>query len=254
VTNLLPVGRAETVGGVFKRNGDLFLPVDKTLVGTGVGPDGKTYYTENRASVHLHGGDTPWISDGTPYQWFAPAGEADTSVPTSVVNELNANGGLLPIGHFLKGASAKNVPDMPDPGPGAQTFYYPNNQSARMLWYHDHTIGLTRVNVAAGMAAPYVIADTTEDALIASGALPADMIPLVFQDKTFVPNDIALQDANWTSGFRMCTKPMALPTCATTVLPMRPTPSKQTLCSPVPTRQDAGTLAPKSVCLEVFLP
>ena len=199
VTNLLPVGRAETVNGVFKRNGDLFLPVDKTLVGTGVGPDGKTYYTENRASVHLHGGDTPWISDGTPYQWFAPAGEADTSVPTSVVNELNANGGLLPIGHFLKGASAKNVPDMPDPGPGAQTFYYPNNQSARMLWYHDHTIGLTRVNVAAGMAAPYVIADTTEDALIASRALPADMIPLVFQDKTFVPNDIALQDANWNT-------------------------------------------------------
>jgi FtsP/CotA-like multicopper oxidase with cupredoxin domain len=199
VTNLLPVGRAETVNGVFKRNGDLFLPVDKTLVGTGVGPDGKTFYTENRASVHLHGGDTPWISDGTPYQWFAPAGEADTSIATSVGSDLAKNGSPLPVAHFLKGASAQNVPDMPDPGPGALTFYYPNNQSARMLWYHDHTIGLTRVNVAAGMAAPYVIADGKEDALINSGALPAEMIPLVFQDKTFVPDDIALQDANWNT-------------------------------------------------------
>ena len=37
-------------------------------------------YTENRATLHLHGGITPWISDGTPHQWITPAGE-NTAVP-----------------------------------------------------------------------------------------------------------------------------------------------------------------------------
>ena len=32
-------------------------------------------FTENRATLHLHGGITPWISDGTPHQWITPAGE-----------------------------------------------------------------------------------------------------------------------------------------------------------------------------------
>ncbi len=30
-------------------------------------------YTQNRATLHLHGGNTPWISDGTPDQWTTPA-------------------------------------------------------------------------------------------------------------------------------------------------------------------------------------
>ena len=32
-------------------------------------------YTQNRATIHLHGGYVPWISDGTPHQWITPAGE-----------------------------------------------------------------------------------------------------------------------------------------------------------------------------------
>ena len=32
-------------------------------------------FTENRATLHLHGGVTPWISDGTPHQWITPANE-----------------------------------------------------------------------------------------------------------------------------------------------------------------------------------
>ena len=37
-------------------------------------------YTQNRATLHLHGGLTPWISDGTPHQWITPAAEV-TSYP-----------------------------------------------------------------------------------------------------------------------------------------------------------------------------
>ncbi len=51
----------------------------------------RRYYTQNRAVIHLHGGATPWISDGTPHQWTTPAGE-QTSYP--------------------KGVSVQNVPDM----------------------------------------------------------------------------------------------------------------------------------------------
>ena len=95
-------------------------------------------YTQNRATLHLHGGRTPWISDGTPHQWITPAGE-NTPYP--------------------KGVSVSNVPDMPDPGDGSQTFFYTNQQSARLLFYHDHSHGITRLNVYAGEAAGYLITD-----------------------------------------------------------------------------------------------
>jgi FtsP/CotA-like multicopper oxidase with cupredoxin domain len=135
-------------------------------------------YAENRATLHLHGGITPWISDGTPHQWITPAGE-NTSYPT--------------------GVSVRNVPDMPDPGPGAQTFFYTNQQSARLMFYHDHAWGITRLNVYAGEAAPYLITDPTEQRLINEGVLPSDQLPLAIQDKTYVPSlgQLALQDETW---------------------------------------------------------
>ncbi len=37
-------------------------------------PKPTTCYSENRATLHLHGGITPWISDGTPHQWTTPGG------------------------------------------------------------------------------------------------------------------------------------------------------------------------------------
>ena len=114
-------------------------------------PKPTTCYSENRATLHLHGGITPWISDGTPHQWTTPTGE-NTAYP--------------------KGVSVSNVPDMPDPGPGAETFFYTNQQSARMMFYHDHSWGITRLNVYAGEEAGYMITDDTEKALIGSGRRP----------------------------------------------------------------------------------
>ena len=208
--NLLPTGKG----------GDLFLPVDTTLMGSGEGPDAmeldandvpmdmaedqgtvtdgvrnpmcsqdpkpETCYSENRATVHLHGGITPWISDGTPHQWTTPSGEAT---------------------NYPKGVSVQNVPDMPDPGPGAETFFYTNQQSARLLFYHDHAWGITRLNVYAGQAAPYLITDDTEQKLIGpGGALEGvDMgnsglgHSLTIEDKTFVPSKAVMDqvDPTW---------------------------------------------------------
>ena len=77
------------------------------------------------------------------------------------------------------------------------TFYYTNAQSARLMFYHDHALGITRLNVYQGIAAPYLLTDATEQTLInggtigtttvAAGTVPATEIPLVIQDKTFVP-------------------------------------------------------------------
>jgi len=173
-TNLLPTGAG----------GDLFIPVDTTTMGAGMGPYGMNppvgdmNYTQNRATLHLHGGHTPWISDGTPHQWITPAGEV-TSYP--------------------KGVSVQDVPDMPDPGDGSMTFFYTNQQSARLMFYHDHAYGITRLNVYAGEAAGYIIEDPTEHSLVANGIIPSEEIPLIIQDKTFVPDDatLAATDPTW---------------------------------------------------------
>ena len=183
--NLLPTGVA----------GKLFIPVDHTVPGAGLGPDNVTSFTENRAAIHWHGGDTPSISDGNPHQWIAPAGEA------AAYAAIDPNTGL----HMGKGASVHPVPDMPDPGNGAQTLYFPNNMSGRLMFYHDHTTGLTRLNVYAGVAAGYLLSDPTEAAMVAAGTLPAEQIPLVIQEKTFVPKDIAQQDAKWNKKFDSAT-------------------------------------------------
>ena len=183
-TNKLPIGAG----------GDLFIPVDTTVMGSGVGPNGSSY-TQNRANLHMHGGNTPWISDGTPHQWTTPAGE-NTSYP--------------------KGVSVVDVPDMPPTGPGEMTFFYTNQQSARLMWYHDHAYGITRLNVYAGMASAYLLTDDIEQTLInggtftangapvtvAPGTIPADQIPLVLQDKTFIPSpeQLAAQDPTWNWG------------------------------------------------------
>jgi FtsP/CotA-like multicopper oxidase with cupredoxin domain len=173
-TNGLPTGAG----------GNLFLPVDTTEMGAGMGPLGMDTtpgfpmnYTQNRAVVHLHGGATPWISDGTPHQWITPAGES-TDYPS--------------------GVSMRSVPDMPDPGPGSTTLYYTNQQSARLMFYHDHAYGITRLTVYAGGAAPYVVTDAVEQDLVARGIIPDYAIPLVIQDKTFIdPTTVLASDPTW---------------------------------------------------------
>ena len=188
-TNKLPTGAG----------GKLFVPVDVTLMGSGPGPAAppdlretpadvlakehpEYCYTENRADIHLHGGRTPWISDGTPHQWITPAGE-NTVYP--------------------QGMSVSNVPDMPDPGPGAQTYYYTNQQSARLMFYHDHAYGITRLNVYVGEAAGYLVTDQTEAELTsATGVLAGiEQLPLILQDKSFVDaSTILTTDPTWAWG------------------------------------------------------
>ncbi len=176
-TNQLPTGSG----------GNLFIPTDKSVMGAGMGPldmpgmpGMREDFTQNRAVIHLHGGHTGWISDGTPHQWITPAGETT---------------------QYPKGVSTQNVPDMPDPGPGSSTYYYTNEQSSRLLFYHDHAWGITRLNVYVGQVAPYLIRDDVEQNLIDRKIIPKLEIPLVIQDKTFVQaKTVRKTDPTWNWG------------------------------------------------------
>jgi spore coat protein A, manganese oxidase len=68
--------------------------------------------------------------------------------------------------------------------PGQQrTYDYPNDQDATTLWYHDHAMGITRLNPYAGLAGFYIVRDAYEDSLnLPKGAYE---VPLVIQDKLF---------------------------------------------------------------------
>jgi spore coat protein A len=149
------------------------IPVDPTLM---AGPNGLTVgdLPLNRIATHLHGGLTPWFSDGTPFQWFTPNG--------------------------THGASFMNVPGT-NPAGGTATYYYPMDQSARLVWYHDHAIGITRTNAYAGIASALVLIDDFELSLVNNGLLPDLVgIPLVIQDKSFVAQNILSQDPTWQWG------------------------------------------------------
>jgi spore coat protein A len=68
--------------------------------------------------------------------------------------------------------------------PGKSALYhYPNNQDAAMLWYHDHALGINRLNVAAGLLGAFFVRDSVEDSLnLPSGKYE---IPLIMYDRMF---------------------------------------------------------------------
>jgi spore coat protein A, manganese oxidase len=137
-------------------NGDLLphlLPVDTSL-------HWALSHHENWETMgipvvtHLHGGHSESASDGLPEAWFTP--------------------GFMEKGpHFVKG-------DI-DP------YHYDNDQESATLWYHDHALGITRLNVYAGLAGFYLLRDDNELAMIASNQLPYGEYErgIVIQDRMF---------------------------------------------------------------------
>lgn len=109
--------------------------------------------------MHLHGGHSLSAFDGTPEQWFTQ----DRSGP----------GGRGP---------RETGADFVD-----STMVYGNDQQAATLWYHDHALGITRLNVYAGLAGFYVLQDDERRQLVESGVLPGGIhdIGMAIQDRAF---------------------------------------------------------------------
>ena len=133
-----------------------------------------------------------------------PTIEARSGEPVLVewVNSLPTTH-LFPIDHTLCGAEAgtpevrtvvhlhgaKTGPESdgyPEdwfvPGKSG-TCYYPNGQESCSLFYHDHAMGITRLNTVAGLTGAYLIRDQFEDSLnLPRGAYE---IPLILFDRSF---------------------------------------------------------------------
>jgi spore coat protein A len=84
--------------------------------------------------------------------------------------------------------------------PGENTAYaYPNEQNPATLWYHDHALGITRLNVYMGLAGVYLIRDSSEMGL----NLPQGRyeIPLVIQDRSFNRDSSLRYPEEWEEEF-----------------------------------------------------
>jgi spore coat protein A len=119
------------------------------------------------AVPHLHGGEQPPEIDGGPEQWFTANG-------SHVGNAYYSKDGLAPKNYCI--------------------YRYPNVQEAAPLWFHDHLLGGTRLNVYAGLAGAYVLTDP--GMVLPTGLYPVGLqqgasgpvdflIPLVLQDRMF---------------------------------------------------------------------
>ena len=78
-------------------------------------------------------------------------------------------------------------------------YQYPNKQDASYLWFHDHALGITRLNVYMGLAGLYFVHDSIEDAL----NLPRGPyeVPLVIQDRKFNPDGSLNYPSTWQDMF-----------------------------------------------------
>ena len=81
------------------------------------------------------------------------------------------------------------------PGDPAATYVYPNDQQAGYLWFHDHALGITRLNVYMGLAGAYLVRDAVEDAINIPGG--EFEVPLVLQDRKFNPDGSYNYPSQW---------------------------------------------------------
>lgn len=134
--------------------------------------------------THLHGGANTEESDGYAEAWYLPDAQ---DIPP----------GYARVGsfyeEFAKKSEAKSGARW---GPGEAVFHYANGSRAATLWFHDHTLGITRLNVYAGMSGFYLLRGGPSD--LGEGVLPGPAprlgdppgtryyeIPVVVQDRSF---------------------------------------------------------------------
>ena len=134
--------------------------------------------------THVHGAHVTPESDGYPEAWWLPAAD---NIPAGYASEGtfygDANGGA--------------------PGTGTALFRYTNDQPSTTLWYHDHSLGITRLNVYAASAGFWLIREPGDgETGLVTGTLPGPAagllgdpnapaasaireIPLAIQPKSF---------------------------------------------------------------------
>ena len=122
-------------------------------------PDFPPGYTAAQSPVplvtHLHGGEVQSYYDGGPDAWMTYDGLQGPAYSTLYETDSNA-----------------------------AVYYYPNEQPAATLWYHDHGLGVTRLNVMSGLAGYYFLRDPADVLGHMLDARTYEM-PIVIQDRIF---------------------------------------------------------------------
>ena len=220
-----PPKKVVAPGDVTKYVDPLPLPAAMKPISTSGGVD--AYDIElTEVSQQLHSELPPttvWAYAGS---YPGPTIEARKGRPVRITfkNELPAEH-LFPVDTTLDGAEPPaptvrttthlhggHVPPESDGWPEdwvvpgkSQTLNYPNDQDAATLWFHDHAMAITRLNVYAGLAAFYILRDEAEDALgLPSGKFE---VPIVFQDRTFNKDASLLYTTNADSDVENSIKP-----------------------------------------------
>jgi len=127
--------------------------------------------------THLHGAHVGPESDGYPEAWWLP------------------NAVDIPAGYVTQGSNWGQAAGFPQVA-GQAVYNYPNDQPESTLWYHDHTLGMTRLNVYAGPAGFWLIRDTLGQEANLNLPSPAPKVgdapgtkyyelPIVIQDRSF---------------------------------------------------------------------
>ncbi|MEO3873835.1 multicopper oxidase [Nonomuraea sp. B12E4] len=172
------------------------LPVDPTLhwanpPGGRNGRDSRPAFTATPGRypgpvpivTHLHGGRNSDHSDGHPEAWFLPAAR---DIPGGYATEGS---------QYADFAASFTDQHKGSWSPGSAVFHYDNEQRAATMWFHDHALGITRLNVYAGLAGFYLLRGGPAD--LAPGLLPGPAafgatrsqgiheIPIIIQDRTF---------------------------------------------------------------------
>jgi spore coat protein A, manganese oxidase len=160
------------------------LPIPSVLAPTST--DATTDYytiTESQASASIVPGKTTpvWTYNGK-YPGPTIKATQGRTVKVHVVNNLPENTNV-----HLHGA---HVPSTSDGGPidpivpgASRDYVYPNQQTPRTMWYHDHGMDTTGAHVYKGLAGFYLLSNSQEQSLnLPSGA---NDIPLMLQDRSF---------------------------------------------------------------------
>jgi bilirubin oxidase len=134
--------------------------------------------------THLHGGHSSEENDGYAEAWYLPAA---SDIPADYAS----------VGTWYDAFKAKAEAAQGQVwDPGTAVFQYANDQRASTLWYHDHTLGMTRLNVYAGPAGFFLLRGGPDD--MVTGVLPGPApalgdppglkyyeIPIAIQDRSF---------------------------------------------------------------------
>jgi bilirubin oxidase len=189
--------RVKWINGLVDSRGDFrphLLSIDQTLhwANPPGGPRGRDGHGSEQAPyrgpvpivTHLHGGHSSEDSDGYPEAWYLPKAR-------------NIPPGYARTGSLYQEFRAEAQSRLRQAWtPGSAVFEYDNDQRAATMWYHDHTLGMTRANVYAGPAGFYLMRGGPADAVVGTlpGPAPAPgdppgldyfEIPIAIQDRTF---------------------------------------------------------------------